>query len=367
MSKIAVAVSGGADSLYALVRLHEMGHELIAIHGLFLAGETDDNALELLEKLCSLRCIPLHIIDFRSAFDQEVILPFLHDYALGITPNPCALCNAKIKFGLLMDSALALGAELFATGHYAALNIEDTMDDVTKSPLSKGLDMHKDQSYFLALVARERLLSCLFPLAHTQKTENISYLKQHNIIAPIAKESQEICFVPDIHSSAYRNFVLEEAKKRQIHLGKGGNMYVRTAETELLVPEKQGGKHGGLWQYTEGQRRGLGVAWSEPLYVCEKDKNRNALILASQKDAVLNACTVERLNFFVQPKFWPWDNLLVRLRYRQKEVAAHVIYDNNMLFIQFSKPQPLTAPGQVAVIYNEQGHVLAGGIISSVR
>ncbi len=363
MATIAVAVSGGADSLYALLRLQEEGHKVLALHGLFLMQDQDLVAINALEKLCHERKIDLHVVDFRHVFDQKVISPFLKAYAQGYTPNPCALCNAGIKFGVLMDGALTLGAELFATGHYAGLKPNFSPENLHDSPLCKAEDKRKDQSYFLALVPRERFSHCLFPLAHTQKNDNLAYLQERNISVPVVKESQEICFVPPTESNAYRDFMRMEAKKRHITLGRSGKIYVQSEGTESLVPEKQGGKHSGLWQYTEGQRRGLGVAWSEPLYVRTKDKKRNALILSPKNEAVLSSCVVKHLNFLVPPEYWPWQKLFVRLRYRQMEAPAHINYNDDSLHIEFQKPQSLTAPGQVAVIYNEHGDVLAGGII----
>ncbi len=370
MRRIVVAVSGGADSLYALVTLQEQGHEVIALHGLFLQ-EKNTNAetnagLNTLEKLCTQRKIPLHIIDYRPLFDAKVITPFLQEYALGRTPNPCAVCNANIKFGALMDSAIELGAQLFATGHYATINPLFSRETQNISPLCKGEDLSKDQSYFLALVPKERFTQLLFPLAHTQKQNNIQYLNDKNIPIPIAKESQEICFVPPTESSAYRDFVLEEARKRHIKLSKSGAMYCLEHGQEILIAPKQGGRHHGLWQYTEGQRRGLGVAWKEPLYVYAKDAQRNALILTNKNEAKLTACVVNKLNFFVKPEHWCHQELFVRLRYRQIEAPAHVKLDGDSLRITFQSPQCLTAPGQIAAVYSADGQVLAGGIIENI-
>ncbi len=371
MTCVAVAVSGGADSLYALVRAAEQRQQaqgqassVIALHGLFLPEkDTNAEALTALEKLCTERNIPLHILDFRKEFSQSVIRPFIQAYAKGLTPNPCALCNRQVKFGLLMDAALQLGADIFTTGHYAALN---ATADLAQSPLCKGHDIRKDQSYFLSLVPRERFAKVRFPLASTKKTDNILYLQERSIAIPVAQESQEICFVP---ADAYREFLLENSKKYNITLGKGGKIYVKEQGQETLLPKKFGGSlgntHGGLWQYTEGQRRGLGIAWKEPLYVCAKDCARNALILSNKEEATLQGCSTGKVNFLVAPELWPQE-VLVRVRYRQQEVPAKVHIKNHGLHVEFASPQSPTAPGQIAAVYDAEGAILAGGIIEKV-
>ncbi len=360
MACIAVAVSGGADSLYALVHFHEQGHDVIALHGLFLAEkDTNTSAIEALEKLCAQRQIPLRIINFRQDFSQRVIAPFIEAYAKGRTPNPCALCNKQIKFGLLMDAALQEGAEFFATGHYAGLHPKPAP---TQSPLIKGQDIRKDQSYFLSLVPRERFAKVLFPLAHTQKADNIRSLQERGIAIPVAQESQEICFIP---ADAYREFLLEHSPKYHITLGKGGKIFIKEDGQEILLPKKFGGEHAGLWQYTEGQRRGLGVAWKEPLYVCAKDSARNALILGNKEQATLQGCITAQANFLVQPELWPQE-VRVRVRYRQQEVPATVDMKEGKLHIHFASPQSPTAPGQIAAIYDTQGAILAGAVIEEV-
>ncbi len=373
MARIGVAVSGGADSLYALISLQEAGHEVFALHGLFLPEEHSPKQLsasselalphgiDQLATLCQARHIPFHVRNLREAFDHAVITPFVQEYAQGRTPNPCALCNKSIKFGLLMDAALELGADAFATGHYAGLT-PPAQQSPQQSPLQKGQDIRKDQSYFLSLVPRARFDKVLFPLAQTQKSDNIAYLQQHSISIPIAKESQEICFVP---ADAYREFIPSHAKQRGIALGKRGAIFIREDGQEVLLPKKFGGEHLGLWQYTEGQRRGLGVAWKEPLYVCAKDSHRNALILGNKEQAQLQGCMVSDMNFLVAPELWP-SQIFVRVRYRQQESPVQYELTGTTLRVTFAQSQSPTAPGQIAAVYDAQGSILAGGIIQSV-
>ncbi len=380
MACIAVAVSGGVDSLYALVSLHEQGHkqghEVIAIHGRFLPVQQSIlDPVCGLDALCQSLRIPLHVLDMRQDFDHHVIQPFVTSYALGTTPNPCALCNTRIKFGLLLDKAQNLGADFLATGHYATLNttaqhisdsavlssISSSSISLQNSILAKGKDKQKDQSYFLALVPPERLRKALFPLAQTHKHDNRAFLAQRGIVPPLERESQEICFVP---ADAYRPFLQQQAMQRNIALSGTGPILLHTEQDTIFL-----GTHRGLWQYTEGQRRGLGIGWKEPLYVCGKDIANNSLLLGTKKSLTLRGCVVRKLNTFIAQDAWP-TKTLVRLRYRQEEASAHIVqaHDAQGTFwhITLHKEQNLTAPGQIAAVYANDGTVLGGGIIDSI-
>ncbi len=349
MARIAVAVSGGADSLFALVSLMEQGHDVIAMHGLFLA-ENISHPTTKLEEVCFALQVPLHIIDMRKQFDQLVIEPFIKSYAHGLTPNPCAICNKQIKFGLLLQEAIRLNADLLATGHYAAKNLG-------LSPLAKGKDQRKEQSYFLSLVPKHSFERCIFPLENKEKTFIFHYLQERGFNIPVEKESQEICFVP---SDAYRPFLESEAQKRQIALSGAGPILLEQNGTYITL-----GQHKGLWQYTEGQRRGLNIAYSEPLYVRTKDNVNNTLILGTAAQLKLQGCVINNLNILAPVEQWPND-IFVRVRYRQQEARANVTLLENTLRIEFENPQSLTACGQIAALYDATGQVLAGGIIHSI-
>lgn len=341
---IAVAVSGGADSLYALVSLHEQGEQVIAVHGRFHGQSLRENpALPGLTRHCERLHIPLHLLDLREQFEQRVVTPFVHAYAEGQTPNPCALCNARIKFGLLMDEAMRLGADRLATGHYAGLITHPLYGPV----LCKGADAIKDQSYFLSLVPRERLSRAIFPLAALHKTDIRAELAKRGLEIPVPQESQEICFVP---RDDYRAFLLASGHPLP------GSGPICTREGQRV------GAHQGLWNHTEGQRRGLGIAWPHPLYVTGKDVVRNTLIVGSKDDLLSCECTAHSANMLVDPRHWP-ETCLVRVRYRQGAEPATVRVDADTLHIRFLAPQPPSAPGQVAAVFDDEGHVLAGALI----
>ena len=294
---IAVAVSGGADSLYAMASLQrEYPGQVIAFHALQKETLPEDDPVPGLEASCRALGVPLHILDLQEAFFRQIVRPFAESYAHGETPNPCVRCNALVKFGLWMDEARKLGADRLATGHYVSLAEHPRYG----MALHQGADEAKDQSYFLALTPISRLKNAVFPLARVRKGEVRAALAEWGLSVPLPRESQEICFVPD---DDYRAFL----KGIGVRLPAGGPM--------VLLDGHVVGRHGGLWQYTEGQRRGLGVSWTEPLYVIGKDRSRNALLLGTADELPVNACAAGELNFLVPPELWPHE-LRVRTRYR---------------------------------------------------
>lgn len=346
---LAVAVSGGTDSLYALVALRERfgASALIAVHARF--REQVDEAVEAaLAARCEELGVGFHLLDVRKRFAELVMRPFAEAYGRGETPNPCALCNRRVKFGLLLDEVRKMGAERLATGHYAAL-VEHPRYGLA---LRRGEDPGKDQSYFLALTPKERLAAALFPLGNLRKEEVRHRLAKLGISVPEPRESQEICFVP---GDDYRAFL----RGAGVRLPAGGPMIVGDG---LVV-----GHHGGLWRYTEGQRRGLGVAWSEPLYVIGKDRPRNALLLGTAAELPVSGCVAADLNLPVPPELWPND-VRVRTRYRQAAVPADVRVQgadpsSARMLIRFHEPQLPSAPGQIAAVFDAEGCLLAGGVI----
>lgn len=237
---IAVAVSGGADSLYAMASLQrEYPGQVIAFHALQKETSPEDDPVPGLEASCRALGVPLHILDLQEAFFRQIVRPFAESYAHGETPNPCVRCNALVKFGLWMDEARKLGADRLATGHYVSLAEHPRYG----MALHQGADEAKDQSYFLALTPISRLKNAVFPLARVRKSEVRAALAEWGLSVPLPRESQEICFVPD---DDYRAFL----KGIGVRLPAGGRWSCSTGMSW--------GRHGGLWQYTEGQRRGLG-------------------------------------------------------------------------------------------------------------
>jgi tRNA-specific 2-thiouridylase len=343
---IAVAVSGGRDSLLALALLLEeaqkTGDRVFALHARLVPGKDDVYAATVtgLESACASLGISLHVLDLRQRFGELVIEPFVAAYAQGVTPNPCARCNAVLKFGLLLDEAENLGATHIATGHYVR-KVDDR--------LARGEDATRDQSYFLSLVPKARLDKAVFPLGAWHKKDVLPALEARDLLPPIKAESREICFVPD---DDYPAFLQAVGKK------------LPGAGPIVLADGTQVGTHQGLWRHTVGQRRGLGIGWSEPLYVLEKDAAANALVVGPRTDLDADTCRVDRVNFLVPPKEWP-ERVLAKTRYRQGFLPAAWELEDGKLVLSFAEPTDRPAPGQVAAVYDSDGVVLAGGIIRS--
>ncbi|SHN64470.1 tRNA 2-thiouridine(34) synthase MnmA [Desulfovibrio litoralis] len=369
MSKIAVAVSGGADSLFALLRLREEGHEVFALHArLFPLDETQIKTEKRLETLCESLKIPLFILDLHLEFEKMVVTPFCKAWNKGETPNPCALCNFRIKFGLLHDKSLELGAEALATGHYVGIEslqlFAKSADGCVKQKetavLVTGKDKYKDQSYFLALVPKERLTQMIFPLKDCIKTKIQQYLSDNGYSVPVAKESQEICFIKD---DDYKSFL----KMRKVKLSGGGAIVLASTGEKL-------GLHQGLWQYTEGQRRGLGIAYTEPLFVCGKDLEKNQLVVCTKSELAAKTIYTEKANLFFEPEdlqvilqeAYKNGKLWVKLRYRQTPSLAKVeLKDQGFVITLASENNGQSAimppaAGQIAVVYTElpKGYLL---------
>lgn len=342
---LAVAVSGGMDSLYSLYILQkELGPDnVLALYGRFLNPAPENDPVPRVRASCEAMGITLHVADARLAFREHVMRPFAESYARAATPNPCVLCNAALKFGVLLETAEQLGAEYLATGHYARLSDHP----VYGLTLGAGEDPEKDQSYFLALVPPHCLPRMRFPLSRLRKKDIRKELQAIGLSVPVPRESQEICFIPD---DDYRGFL------QDFGVPLSGPGPIVLAENDRVI-----GQHTGLWGYTEGQRRGLGVAWHEPLYVTGKDSTRNALLVGPHETLLSRRCTAGRLNILVPQELWP-ARLLVRTRYRQQAAPAEVTLENQRLHIRFHEAQVRPAPGQLAVVFDDEGHILAGGL-----
>lgn len=371
---VAVAVSGGVDSLCAVVMLHNAGFRVLALHGLFLPDGPADAPAGLAEA-CAALGVPLHVADLREAFQREVLTPFASAYAQGRTPNPCAYCNRAIKFGVLLDTALALGADKLATGHYARLvpgpaaPITADEGEISESYplLAAATDTAKDQSYFLCLVPRQRLSRALFPLYGQNKEQTRAIVAAAGLAVPLPSESQDICFAPPTAQAgmsaaeAYRPFL-------ERHWQAAGT--IAPGPGPVLLLDATGNKreiaqHKGLWRYTEGQRKGLGIAHTEPLFVLTKDSATNTLVVGPRALLGIRTCLTGPANIALPPHLWP-DRLLVRLRHRQRPCPASVHVEDACLRIMLAEPQFPTAPGQVAAVYDEEGRVLAAGVVEEM-
>jgi tRNA-specific 2-thiouridylase len=292
--------------------------------------------------------LPLRIIELRADFERDVIAPFVHAYRRGLTPNPCVLCNARVKFGRLLAEARRLGAERLATGHYARIVAPDASSP--RYRLYRGRDRKKDQSYFLHALTQEQLGAALFPLGNTLKEDVLEWALEEGQVAAIPTESQEICFIPAGH---YREFMAER---------QGGTLSRRSGP----IVDGEGreiGRHHGIFAYTIGQRRGLGIASTEPYYVTDLDPDAHSVRVGRRADLYRSEFQVAAVNWLsIAPPQQPI-SCQVRIRNQHREAAAVVTpQPASRARVRFADPQRAVTPGQSAVFYR-RGMVLGGGVI----
>ena len=348
--KIAVAMSGGVDSSVTAALLKQQGHEVIGITmHLFTphAGGTG-SAVHDAAVVARHLDIPHHVTDFTPDFSRLIIDDFVEEYRAGHTPNPCVRCNRYIKFGLLLDKARELGADKLATGHY----VRNTVDPDGTCHLRVACNVPKDQSYFLYSLTQQQLRQVIFPLGTVESKDEVRRLAR-DFSLPVAEksDSQEVCFIPN---DDYFSF-LEEC-------GSFGD----TDGDIIHLNGQTVGRHHGTYRYTIGQRKGLGVAWKEPLYVTEIDVDRNIVFVGEQHHVFSDGLQAEEVNWIVAPE---GDDFAAacKIRYRHRPVACRVyLVARDNCVVRFDEPQKAITPGQALVIYRED-EVLGGGRIVRSR
>ena len=300
-------------------------------------------ALPQVRKVAKVLGISLKVIDMQEVFYREVILPFAQEYAMGRTPNPCPLCNRRIKLGALMERALAMGAQKMATGHYALIK-----EDKGKYHLMKGKDNKKDQSYFLALLHQRQLSRLTFPLGNYTRSEVEHLAKKLGFSEVRFHSSQEICFLKGHYTQLLKGLGLDPGPGpiRDIH----GNIL---------------GNHRGYTHYTIGQRRGLGIAQGVPMYVVKIIPQENTIVVGPKEALFSKSITVLSPHWINKPPGkGPW-GLNVKIRYRHREAPALVEEMGDKIRVTFETPQRAPTPGQLAVFYRND-EALGGGWIEEV-
>jgi tRNA-specific 2-thiouridylase len=344
---VAVALSGGLDSTAAALRLKERGHRLVALHMLLRPGDSA-RLNQHVRPLAARLAIPLHTVDLCRAFHEQVITPFLEAYTRGRTPNPCVDCNPRIKFSLLREHAVKLGARWLATGHYARL-IRDGLTGRLR--LFRARNCSKDQSYFLSRLSQAQLAATVFPLGDLLKSEVRQLAAAAGITGSHREESQEICFVPD---NDYRCF-LEQ------HLGRA----LPRPGPILDLEGRHLGEHGGIHRFTIGQRRGLGIPSSAPYYVVGLEPETHTVRVGRRSDLDGREMLVTDTSWIApRPHTGPL-RASVQIRSRHREAPALLEPDPRGLLVRFLEPQAAITPGQTAVFYDHE-EVLGGGTIDRV-
>ncbi len=351
--KIAAAISGGVDSIRAAVLLRAQGHDVFGIHMRCLPspGEVSRTVAEqesLLRQLAARCQIPMTIVDLREQFDSLVVRPFVEAYMRGLTPNPCIECNPKVKFGLLLDEALKLGAERLATGHYARLVPPAKTNQ--NFQLMRGKDPAKDQSYLLMGLNQQQLARALFPLGEHTKQQTLAWAEQTGIKPMLTEDSQEICFIA---SGGYTDFV----RKRT-----GGACGTQSGPI-LDLSSNLLGRHNGIHSYTVGQRRGLGIASTAPYYVVRIEPESNAVRVGRAKDLFCETFTISHVNWLSIDCPDEPISCRVRIRNLHRPAPAELTpLGETSALVRFFEPQRAVTPGQAAVFYSDD-LLLGGGII----
>ncbi len=349
-TRVLLGMSGGVDSSVAAYLLKEQGHEVI---GVTMKVWPQDCVSRAEDKCCGPQAvadargvahalgIPHYVVDEADEFQKVVIDYFTSEYQAGRTPNPCVMCNEKLKFGNLLNKARALGATHIATGHYARVEYAG------ENPiLRKAVDTRKDQSYFLFSLRAPQLNASLFPLGALTKPEVRAIAQKLGLKTYDKEESQEICFVP---GNDYTSFLKSHLGQKEMH---PGGIYFKDG-TRM-------GDHEGIEFYTVGQRKGLGGGHGRPIYVIDIDPKSQSIIVGDYDDLVQKQCTISRTNWSGLPDNDEPIEITTKIRYNWPEIRARLFrLPGDKARLEFLEPQRSVSPGQAAVCY--QGDRVIGG------
>jgi len=348
MARVLVGMSGGVDSAVAAHLLHEQGHEVIGATMRLWVDEDEPlaggccslTAVEDARLVAGKLGIPHYVLNYREPFRTHVVEPFVLAYAAGLTPNPCITCNSRVRFTVFLEQARALGCDFLATGHYA--RITPTSHGLR---LQKAVDRRKDQTYMLFRMTEAQLSSTLFPLGDYDKSEVRRIANRLDLVVADKPDSQEICFVPD---NNYRAFL-----RREGVCDSAGDI---VDQAGLVL-----GTHAGVFNYTVGQRKGLGLSSPHPLYVLEVDAGRKRIVVGAVEQLMHNEVTIAELHLLETPS--PATLLTGKTRYTTEDKPCTLLLvDDDRAVVRFIEPVRAPTPGQSLVLYHGE-YVVGGGII----
>lgn len=354
-NRVVVGMSGGVDSTVAAYQLKQMGYEVIGVnmrlwqddfledaHLLKDGGCCSLSSVEDARRVCEQIGIPFYALDFKGVFKETVVDYFIDAYQNGETPNPCIACNKYVKFEALLEKAHQLGAYYVATGHYAKISYDESLD---RYIIEKASAVAKDQTYALYNLTQEQLKHILMPLSEFNSKEDVRAIAaQFDVQMSRKSDSQEICFVPD---QDYVGFL-----KRNGDFDIVPGDFVDTEGNSL-------GKHQGIVNYTVGQRKGLGLTFGKPMYVVDIDPDFNKVVLG-EGDAVFKATLwAKDINFIPFEDIDAPFKCEAKIRYSAKPASCTITRHGELVEVVFDEPQRAVTPGQAVVFYN--GELLVGG------
>jgi tRNA-specific 2-thiouridylase len=340
---VAVAMSGGVDSSVAAAILKNKYYQVFGVT-MLLDPEQTDNTLENAKEIANILNIPHYVVDLRKIFKKRVIDPFCNEYQQGRTPNPCVECNNHIKFTALLNKVKEMGADYLATGHYARVKTVKN-----GYHLLKGVDPNKDQSYFLYSLREKQLQYLLLPIGNLFKNQTKRIARELGLSSSTKLESQDICFIPN---NDYSNFL---------------NKRFSSPTGDIVdIDNRVLGRHKGLFNYTIGQRQGLGIASDKRLYVIQLDTNNNQVVVGNLEHLLRQELSANKLSWVTGKALDDNISLTAKIRYRSPVVETSVSIINGTAKVHFTDPQRMVAPGQSIVFY--QGEVvLGGGIVEKLN